>query len=951
MSKNSNLDQIRDEIIANKRRIISSINDDYDSFLDDITSELLRDVNRLQNDITSDYDFMERNLEVILHEDLYLEFKNNLRTQFENEMANIIATMNVFQREIEKLVDPFDPSVDYEHELRRINARFNGMLEDSIEDKFRQGSFFEEARERFNRLYGYEDLVEEAVSTFDYRMRQYEDKYEEEFRRFKSNMIKKGQNFIEGIIRNASVSIEQEKNNSKVLDMDEEQLKTEIIDLINQVKNVTEKTDGVRKFVGKLKEVLLNGCTRSEKELDEILEIVDIEERKQRLATLHSELTDQYKRSVRYYNRVVQEERKERTEAIQKFVTMAQPFVSKTVQGFKYTAEDLLLSKKEIYDNRDRLEEYFEEYKERLVSSLETNERFQKYLEEKGLKEAKKEEQTVSINPENEVQEESVTNVGVEEEVVEKQSVEPVEVKPVEVEPIKEEQVEIEQVQVAGDFQAPAVVQPQITEVATVDNGFQAPAVVQPQITEVATVDNNFQAPAVRQPEVTEVAVVSQTQSDLTVQTPVQEESMISKIVNNPESLATPVQQPKFSDKTYQVMKVKQARTKDVNRKFVAGLIAGGALFVAGFTPAALLVGGLVTINKAEDMYQNVADIVRREVVEYKLDRLATKHNGELIVDHTTGEIRFDLPEDQLPLVQEKLDKMFRNSERGVSTPTTIREMQYAGFSRVTVDNLGAAFEEYGGVRIDQAPAQNVVEEVQTTEVAVINQTPTYTGEVIDTPALQDQSIEPSIYDMAQNVLDKSVANLTNSYKEQNTLFFSQTVVNMFNGLNDILYNNGIKYDDQRTAVCVTKLDEAVRGFSDNLMTQINEGFKTINQGTIAVLNQLNQLPYEEKMQKMEEFSRIYVERTTFDRTYIDCSQEFDVLLNDIASEYGITPNSKAYDELKSYIEFNKEAVKQQFITVTNEFSKNNSMTVGRVMMQVAYGDVYDQERAASRSM
>lgn len=195
---------------------------------------------------------------------------------------------------------------------------------------------------------------------------------------------------------------------------------------------------------------------------------------------------------------------------------------------------------------------------------------------------------------------------------------------------------------------------------------------------------------------------------------------IVPPVVETEEELTAPVQQEGlYSEKTYQVMKARQAFKDGANKVMTTALIAGAGLFglaTAGLgTMPLAAVASVVAVGAAgAKVYEELRFKVRRACTKWKLKRLAKKvgctlrcedgkasfYSEELGRDITSNDIE-ELQASSLDEinVQEKLDKIFKNNHRGVANPTNGIQADYYGFQKVTVDNLEAAFEEFGGVK------------------------------------------------------------------------------------------------------------------------------------------------------------------------------------------------------------------------------------------------------------
>lgn len=175
-----------------------------------------------------------------------------------------------------------------------------------------------------------------------------------------------------------------------------------------------------------------------------------------------------------------------------------------------------------------------------------------------------------------------------------------------------------------------------------------------------------------------------------------------------------------YSEKTYQVMSDRESFKNISNKVTMLSSIAAAGLFGLAVTTgigAMPLTAAAVGIAVGSQVIQAIEELrfkARRAAVKHKLKKLAKKANCVLRCEDGKAwfhSIELDRPVTSEDLeeiqattldevnIQEKLDKIFKNKHRGVANPSTSFEYDYVGFQKVTVDNLEAAFEEFGGVK------------------------------------------------------------------------------------------------------------------------------------------------------------------------------------------------------------------------------------------------------------
>ena len=168
-----------------------------------------------------------------------------------------------------------------------------------------------------------------------------------------------------------------------------------------------------------------------------------------------------------------------------------------------------------------------------------------------------------------------------------------------------------------------------------------------------------------------------------------------------------------YSDKTYQVMEARECFKKVLNKGTMLNSIAAAGLFGLAVTTGIgtmPLAAGATAIAVGSQVIQALDELIykaRRASVKYTLRKLAKKVNCTFRCEDGKAYFYSDVLERSVTKddleelqasnenninIQEKLDTIFDNDLRGVTWP-------YKGFQRVEVDNLEAAFEEFGGVK------------------------------------------------------------------------------------------------------------------------------------------------------------------------------------------------------------------------------------------------------------
>ena len=212
--------------------------------------------------------------------------------------------------------------------------------------------------------------------------------------------------------------------------------------------------------------------------------------------------------------------------------------------------------------------------------------------------------------------------------------------------------------------------------------------------------------------EVTPVEAVVEEEMD---ETPVLTEEEIVSV----ETPHVPTKAEKMA-KVLKSRETKFGKTRDIAILAGAGLF-GASLFGAATLPLAAVAAGVSVMASGLDIMQQLRVFVGRKSTYRKLNKLAAKFDATVKYDFDTNKVRFvavdDLKNEHVidrhdlstieatygVDVQEELDRIFKNKVRSVSNPRTIKELDYKDFPKVSVDNLEAAYDEFGGLMAPEA--------------------------------------------------------------------------------------------------------------------------------------------------------------------------------------------------------------------------------------------------------
>ena len=204
-------------------------------------------------------------------------------------------------------------------------------------------------------------------------------------------------------------------------------------------------------------------------------------------------------------------------------------------------------------------------------------------------------------------------------------------------------------------------------------------------------------------------------EEDLTEGVEVSEEELTT---SEPEVVVTK------ADKMAKVIasrKTKFGRTRDMAVLAAAGLF-GFSLLGASTLPLAVFAAGVATASSVMGLMTDMKQFVGRKSAYRQLNKLAKKFDAEVEYDFDAKTAKFVVidpdttekkPIDSHDLaaieadygvdVQAELDRIFKNKRRGLSSPKTIEEINFKDFKKVTVSNLEAAYDEFGGMMTPEA--------------------------------------------------------------------------------------------------------------------------------------------------------------------------------------------------------------------------------------------------------
>ena len=376
-------------------------------------------------------------------------------------------------------------------------------------------------------------------------------------------------------------------------------------------------------------------------------------------------------------------------------------------------------------------------------------------------------------------------------------------------------------------------------------------------------------------------------------------------------------------------------------------------------------------------------------MTKVSLNRIAKYNNAKLF--DIDGKLVYldkdgrELDPQTLADIQEDLDKKFFNKDRGLTNPTTIRQLNYKGFAKVKVDNLNAAFEEFGGYIPKPVKEDTVDDEIENTTVlpeaepqSIVRDTvPAQTGvisriindngqaEVVDAEVVEEeivqeepvQSTEVSVIEpeaeyqtdprlvQVKEALDNNVDVSVGAMYQSSVQTIGQSCVDMFQGISDIFYNNKIENNEQLTALPMHKFNESMKIQTEQLMTSISSRFDNINKAAVLATEQLMALENENKQELISRLQNEYIKYANVAGFFKDYSEVFDTLLTDVCTQYNIDKDSKVYNELREMMKSHEVNVDKQLYDQLVQFSNTNAMAVATVFNTFGYEVSESMER------
>lgn len=434
-----------------------------------------------------------------------------------------------------------------------------------------------------------------------------------------------------------------------------------------------------------------------------------------------------------------------------------------------------------------------------------------------------------------------------------------------------------------------------------------------------------------------------------------------------------------LSDKAVKMRKVLAARKKKFNVRRDISVVAAAGLFGlslagAGFAlPLAGIAAGAAVMYAGKNVWQDIKKSVMRKVTDFRLCMLASKYGIEYDLDEL-GRPEFVMSDEQLDMfgaeIQADLDKMFFNKDRGLSNARTLRQLDYRGFAPVTIDNLSAAFEEYGGYSDDipenitlteeepeeekhesQEPVVTTAAEVQTPSIiSSVIQYAEETLPAVRTPEAEEYSLDPELEEMGLQVLD-TTSKAADFVKTNAVASIDQSSVGMFNEMLDIFYKHKIQDNQQKTAVHMTKFHTDMKNSVEKLSNDLAKKFDLINKQTVLYTQKIMNLPEEMKEEGLQRLQQAYITKANIAGSLKSFDKEFETLLNDVCNEYGIAPNSPAYNDLKAMTDKNKMVVEKQLYENIIQFSNGNVLMVNNMMNRFANLGTEEFEQDNARKM
>ena len=676
-------------------------------------------------------------------------------------------------------------------------------------------------------------------------------------------------------------------------------------------------------------------------------------------------------------------------------------------------------------------EEVVEEIVEEVLDS-------QEVVEEETIEEIVEEvvEDNVENNPDTVVEEvveqleDETPTVVVEDEVIEELGDTGLVVTEDQLEELVEEQV-VEQVAAVEELEETGLVvveQPQVVEEEVLDNPQVVEetglVVAQPQVEQVVeetglvvhqpneVVTNNIDFTGLTPQRVVSsrkpIALIGEQVEQ------VQEEVLEEEIPTLDENEVVVDNTPVHSAKAESMRKIIDSKKAKYDKRATLAVLAaaglGGATLIAGLPVALpLIAAGVAVVSVGGHLQVNLKEFAGRKANEFALSSMALMAGCEL--EYVDGKLRFcgkngeALTQQQAQKLQRKLDRKYKNKYRGVSNPQFIEEFQYKGFDKVTIDNLNAAYDEFGGIKLEEIEdlmntvnevevdlgvhqeeqvvtqeQEEVVEEVLTAaevEVDVMErqEVPANTsvitriingddvqvvqGEVVEEPQeeYQEEYQEEAHYEhqvdqdliSASQLLQNNVDSAIGSMNQSNIDSISQSCVDMFNGISDIFYNNRIENNEQLTAIPMHKFNDDVRKINDDLMTSVKNHFDNINTQAMIATDRLMQVPNENKAELISNLQNAYLKHASISGMMKDLTSNFDLLLDSICNQYGITKDSKAYSELVELMKQHETKIESNMYNQLIEFTNVNAMAISTVFNTFGYKE--DLSESRSRGM
>ena len=337
------------------------------------------------------------------------------------------------------------------------------------------------------------------------------------------------------------------------------------------------------------------------------------------------------------------------------------------------------------------------------------------------------EEVIEEVTPEEPVVVAAVEETPVEEEVVEETSAEEVVVEEAPAEEVVVEEAPAEEVIVEEAPAEEVVVEEAPAEEVVVEETPAEEVVVEETPAEEVVVEETPAEEVVVEETPAEEVVVEETPVEETPAVEeVEEEDLTEGVEVSEEELTT--SEPEVvvtkADKMAKVIaskKTKFGRTRDMAVLAAAGLF-GFSLLGASTLPLAVFAAGVATASSVRGLMTDMKQFVGRKSAYRQLNKLARKFDAEVEYDFDAKRARFVVKDPDTDVirfidahdlgaieadygvdVQAELDRIFKNKRRGLSSPKTIEEINFKDFKKVTVSNLEAAYDEFGGMMTPEA--------------------------------------------------------------------------------------------------------------------------------------------------------------------------------------------------------------------------------------------------------